>query len=313
MTRWILGLALVLAFPGAALAQGGLQLGTGGGGGNYGAGLTNDELEVGGGADDEVVDDEVADDALDEMLAEPWPDEETDGDFAQPIDDEGWDEPVEPLDDETEALLDEEFGSIGEEEGLEGEHEAEAHEGEHGPGAEHEEAEHHEAHFDAVAFAATLVNFLIWLAIVVWLGRKPITEYLKNRRLAVEEGLEEAKRLSEEAEEKHAEYSARLERLDEELEKLKGEMLQAGEVESDRIIEEAEARAARMRKDAKFLVEQQMKQLRVDLTREAIEAAVSAAEEVLTKQVAGADQQRLADGYLESISKTMKEEDEARA
>ncbi len=272
----------------------------------------------------QVAQDEL-DDALDDVLDEPWPDEETDGDFDEPLEggDDWGDEPVEPtepeaLDPETEAALDDAFGAV-DAHGEESAHAAhgEGAEGEHGPGADHEEGEHgghHEAHFDPIKFLATVVNFLIWLAIVVWLGRKPISEYLKNRRLAVEEGLEEAKRLSAEAQEKHAEYSARLERLDEELDKLKGEMIQAGEVESDRIIQEAEARAARMRKDATFLVEQQMKQLRLDLTREAIEAAVAAAEEVLSKQVAANDQQRLADDYLSQIAESMREsEGEARA
>ena len=47
----------------------------------------------------------------------------------------------------------------------------------------------------------------------------------------------------------------------------------------DRIVAEAEARATRMRDDTRFVIEQQMKQLRADLTREAIEAAVNAAEQ----------------------------------
>jgi len=260
-----------------------------------------------------TLDDPTADQALDEAINEPWI--EDDEEFEdEALDAEGWGEP-EPLEDETAAALDD-IGVTGEAEAevLDGEAHGEGeHDGAHGPGAEHEGEEgHHEAHFDGLKFTMTVLNFLIWLGFVVWLARKPVSEYLKNRRMAVEEGIEEAKRLSAEAEEKHAEYSARLERLDEALEMLRKEVIQAGEAESDRIIQDAEARAARMRKDARFLVDQQMKQLRVDLTREAIEAAVSAAAEVLAEQVQPGDQQRLADEYLQQIAESMKDE-EARA
>lgn len=172
--------------------------------------------------------------------------------------------------------------------------------------AEAEAAEAH--HFDAQQFFAQLVNFVLWLAIVIFLARKPVAEFLKNRRMSVEEGLVEARNLKEAAEAKYADYSERLEHLDEELAKLRKEMIQAGETERDRIIDEAEARAARMRADARFVIDQQMKQLRTDLTREAIEAAIAAAEKVLTEQVKDADQTRLADQYLETLEGSMKDE-----
>jgi F-type H+-transporting ATPase subunit b len=182
------------------------------------------------------------------------------------------------------------------------EHAAE-HEG-HGAGAHHEEAHG----FNVMDFVATVVNFLIWLAIVIVLLRKPLTTHLQNRRLAILEGLEQSARLKEAAEQKHAEYTERLANLDKELETLRKEMIQAGEVERDRIVAEAEARTARMRRDAQFVIEQQMKQLRADLTREAIESAVSAAEQLLRQQTAVADQQRLADAYLGNIEASIKSE-----
>lgn len=157
-------------------------------------------------------------------------------------------------------------------------------------------------------YPAMVVNFLAWLAIVFFLLRRPLTEFLKSRRQAVVEGLEESKRIRQEAEAKHAEYTERLAHLDEELEKLRKEMIQAGEAERDRIIAEAEARAARMRRDAQFLIDQQMKQLKADLTREAIEAAVKAAEEVLSAQTSPSDQQRLAKAYLSDLGASMKKD-----
>jgi F-type H+-transporting ATPase subunit b len=190
------------------------------------------------------------------------------------------------------------------------EHEDDAHEiaphdghqepGADDPGAQHA-AGHHEVHVDWKLFGFSIINFLIWLAIIVVLLRKPLVSFLQNRRVVIVEGLEESKRLKDAAEAKFADYSERLAHLDEELAKLRKEMIQAGEAERDRIIAEAESKAARMRRDAQFLIDQQMKQLRVDLTREAIEAAVAAAEDMLRKEAAGGDQQRLADDYLKRL------------
>ncbi|MFK7985851.1 MAG: hypothetical protein AB8I08_07445 [Sandaracinaceae bacterium] len=229
------------------------------------------------------------------------------------------------LDEALDEALEEEFGDeLADEPGFgqaigheheEGEHDAHAeHDGEHGAGAGDHGAEHGEGHheeFDTIEFSATVLNFLIWLAIIIFLLRKPLTKHLAERRRGVEEGLVEAARLEKEAKAKHAEYSERLSHLDEELEKLRGEMIQAGEAEADRIIAEAEERASRMRKDAEFRIAQQMKQLRSDLTQEAIEAAVGAAERVLTGAVSAPDHERLANEYLDQLNTSM--EDEVRA
>ena len=53
-----------------------------------------------------------------------------------------------------------------------------------------------------------------------------------------------------------------------------------------------------MRKDAEFLVEQEMKQIRQDLWRDTVEVAVTAAEDLLKKRVTPADQERIAEDYL---------------
>ena len=56
-----------------------------------------------------------------------------------------------------------------------------------------------------------------------------------------------------------------------------------------------------MRTEALFIIEQQVKQLRTDLSREAAEAAISAAEQLLAKATTSYDHQRLAQEYLASF------------
>jgi F-type H+-transporting ATPase subunit b len=77
--------------------------------------------------------------------------------------------------------------------------------------------------------------------------------------------------------------------------------VRSGEAERDRIVKDAEAKAERMRKDAEFLVEQELKQIRLDLWRDAVDTAVVAAEELLKKRVTPADQERFAEDYLADL------------
>lgn len=164
-----------------------------------------------------------------------------------------------------------------------------------------------EAETQGTNYPAMVFNFLVFAGILVLLFRKPLKQYLTSRHRDVVDGLEESARIKEAAERKHAEYTERLAHLDDELESLRKEMIQAGEAERDRIIAEAETRAARMRRDAQFLIDQQMKQLEADLTREAIEAAVKSAEQLLTGQTSAADQERLAKSYLSDVESSMKD------
>jgi F-type H+-transporting ATPase subunit b len=84
-------------------------------------------------------------------------------------------------------------------------------------------------------------------------------------------------------------------------------MIKAGEAERDRIVSQAEEKAARMRKDTAFLIEQQIKQLRKELTQQAATAAVVAAQDLLEQRTTDSDQDQLAEAYLARLDEVMEE------
>lgn len=168
---------------------------------------------------------------------------------------------------------------------------------------ESEHAEHAEHGWDTTALLASFVNFAILVAIFVKLFRKSVSEGLKKRRAEVEHALTEAAKVKAAAEAKHKEYSERLASLDAELGQIKADMIAAGRKERDRIVSDAEHKAARLRDESHFLIEQYAKQLRDNLTREAVEGAIVAAEQLLTKSTTAFDQQRLAQEYLAGFDK----------
>jgi F0F1-type ATP synthase membrane subunit b/b' len=150
-------------------------------------------------------------------------------------------------------------------------------------------------------FIAMLINFGILAAGYYFLGRKPVAAGLQARRDTISKEIEEAQRMKHEAEERAKTYQSKLEKLEEELVAARESLVRAGEAESERIVRDAETKADRMRKDAEFLVEQELKQLRGDLWRDTVEAAIAAAEELLKKRVTPADQERLAEDYLADL------------
>jgi F-type H+-transporting ATPase subunit b len=183
-------------------------------------------------------------------------------------------------------------------------------------------AEHHEAAEEAgpapmnwvefggetPPFIASVVNFAILVAGYYLLGRKPIAAALKGRRDSIAKEIEDAQRMRREAEERAKTYQAKLEHLQEEVRAAQEALVRTGEAERDRIVAEADAKAERMRADATFLVEQEIKQIRQDLWRDALETAVTAAEQLLAHRVTGTDHERLAEDYLADLGPKPKAE-----
>lgn len=153
------------------------------------------------------------------------------------------------------------------------------------------------------AFVGPLFNFAILLVIGYMALRRSINPSLAARRAAIETEIAEARRMHTEAESMHREYADKLAQLDDEISRMKGEFVRAGEAERDRIVAEAQAKAERMRDEARASIEQELKALRDELRREAVLAAASAAEETVRRTITAADQTRLADDYVTSLER----------
>lgn len=166
------------------------------------------------------------------------------------------------------------------------------------------------AHPGPPPFIGPLVNFGILLVLGYMALRRSINPSLAARRAAIETEIAEAQRMHTEAESMHREYADKLSQLDEEIARMKAEFARAGEVERDRVIAEAQAKAERMRTDARAAIEQEMKSLAEELRREAVLAAATAAEETVRRTITAADHTRLADDYINSLER---EAQEARA
>lgn len=191
--------------------------------------------------------------------------------------------------------------------GAHGEHGSEAH-GEHAEGGEHAEHELGPINWTDTSnkkqppYIAMLINFAALLFIYYRFGKKPVADGLKKRREDVAKQIEEADRIKKEAAERAKKYQAQLASLDAEAEHTKAAIRTSGEADRDRVIKEAQEKAARLERDAQLLLEAESKQAKRELYEEAVEAAVVRAEELLRSKLTQADHERLAEEFLSQLA-----------
>lgn len=152
-------------------------------------------------------------------------------------------------------------------------------------------------------FLATLFNWGILVGLIVVLARKQLPIALAKRKAQIVQGMEEAAKMLAESKARLAELDAKLAKTDSEIERIKREMARAGELERERILQEAVERRVRMERDAHRLIETEMEAAHESLRRFVVEQALANAKEQLQGQVKPEDQQRLFEESLVSLKK----------
>jgi F-type H+-transporting ATPase subunit b len=150
-------------------------------------------------------------------------------------------------------------------------------------------------------FAALLFNTALLFFIIFKVARAPVTKGLLDRKQKIARSIEDAAAMKKEAEEQLARYQHKLDNLDAEIERVKREMREGAEAERRRVLEEAKARRLRLEQEARQLVDQELADLRDQLTRETARAALRSARELLVKSASTEDHRRLCDQYLATL------------
>ena len=146
-----------------------------------------------------------------------------------------------------------------------------------------------------------IINFVLLVALLVFLLRKPLAKFLFENRQNVAKDIEEAAKLRDEAQKRFDEMKRRMDKLDEEITEIKDQLRKEGKTQGDRIIERSRQAVERIREDTKFQADQQVKMARKTLQEEAARLAVEAAEEILKKSVNDKDHDRLVGQFLREV------------
>lgn len=146
-------------------------------------------------------------------------------------------------------------------------------------------------------FLYRVLNFSLLVAGLAYFVAKPLKNALANRRDGIEQELKDAREAAEHAEERFAEYDAKLTRAEEEIGQIKTEIKKEAELEKQRIIENAEQMAAKIKEDSGKTADNEIEKARLALRQEAAELAVELAGDLLKKNFNREDQARLVEEY----------------
>ena len=145
------------------------------------------------------------------------------------------------------------------------------------------------------------VNFVVFAAILVKLVAKPAKNFFAQRSQDIAQSLEDLEAQKAEAAKELAEAEAKLAQVAGERDRIIQQYIAEGELEKAKIVEKAEMVAARIKEMAAMTIDQETKKAVQDLTKEIADLATQLAEDLLTKKVTYADQQKLVEEYLKKV------------
>src|SRR3569832_464181 len=127
---------------------------------------------------------------------------------------------------------------------------------------------------------------------------------LRGRHEQLKADLASAAELRAAAEAKLKKQEARLASLEHEIADMRRNLKSEAEAEKARLIAAAEERAARIKVETTFLIDQQVREADQRLRRESADAALKIAEDILRRAIGPADQQRLLETIIGNDAST---------
>lgn len=124
---------------------------------------------------------------------------------------------------------------------------------------------------------AVILNFAVVAGAIVWASKKNLPSMFRNRTASIQKSIEEARRASEDANQRLAQVESRLSRLDDEIAQMRITSEKEGAAEEQRIRDAADVDAKRIIESAEQEISAAAKAARRELTSYAAELAVTLA------------------------------------
>jgi F-type H+-transporting ATPase subunit b len=156
-------------------------------------------------------------------------------------------------------------------------------------------------HLNWTDFTYRTVAFLILAGFLVKILRKPLAGFLNSRRDEIQRMLQELETKTAEAQKKNSEFQMKLASLEQETRKIVDELIAEGEAEKNKIIEAAHRQADYIQQQAHLAIQQEVQAARDSLKEEVAELSVSAAEDILKKNMKSDDQDRLVREFMTMV------------
>ncbi|MBI4815298.1 MAG: ATP synthase F0 subunit B [Deltaproteobacteria bacterium] len=162
------------------------------------------------------------------------------------------------------------------------------------------DAEHHWNMFELVS---SFINFFLFFGFLFVVVKGPFASYLAARRSEFQKKLEEAESKQKAAEAKLVEYAHKLEHLEEEMARIVKSFEAQGEVERDRIKDDADRAIDRLVREVDFTIRQESLKAQQEIRATAIKTTLDLAESLVKERTTQADLVRLTDECVAQIGK----------
>jgi F-type H+-transporting ATPase subunit b len=163
-------------------------------------------------------------------------------------------------------------------------------------------AEHHAPSINDIWWP--LGNFLIYAFILVKFALPLVRDFLKSRREEVVSTIAQASAKKQQAEAFVSDYKTKMAGLDKQIQTLQATLRDEGERDKARLVSEAQSLALKIKADAQFLADQEVKIARQQVRQEMADQAEAAARELVQRNLSSADHSRLAEEFIQSIGQT---------
>ncbi|NLO20030.1 MAG: F0F1 ATP synthase subunit B [Ignavibacteria bacterium] len=149
----------------------------------------------------------------------------------------------------------------------------------------------------------TIINFLIFLLIILKFGSKPIMNALKSRENRINSAIESAEKAKTEAEKLFIESEKRIQTSKEEMSQIVAKGRQAAEDIIKKASEEADLQKKAKLDDAIGEIEKSKNIALIELRKEVAQMAVEAAEKIIDANLDKEKHYQLVEKYIEKIPK----------
>jgi F-type H+-transporting ATPase subunit b len=146
-----------------------------------------------------------------------------------------------------------------------------------------------------------IFNLLLVVAVLVWIARKPLSNFFSGRSQAIRDQLAEAQKARVEAEARLAEIESRMSHLDDELKEIAIAAEKEAQDEYTRLLAAAEQDAGKILERSKQEIEGMTRTAQQELKLHAAKLSVQMAEERIRSEITHADQERLFNRFVAKL------------
>jgi ATP synthase F0 subunit b len=146
-----------------------------------------------------------------------------------------------------------------------------------------------------------IFNVGLVVFILVWVGRKPLSEFFANRTQSIREQLEEAQRARKEAETRLAEIRERMRNVDQELIHIREAAERDAKAEYERLIAAAQSDAEKILARTRQEIDGMTRAAHLELKAYAAQLSVQLAEDKIREEITDEDRARLFGRFVNQV------------